>query len=178
MSGLDERVVRPGDAFFLFLCGGSPKDEKNRLLPRVQPIDHAIRKRLPALVSMGECLRVADGENGIEQQNALLSPTGKIRNLRREGATQVRRKLLENVLQARRFRLKSVRHAKAQADRLALSVVGILTEDHHSYLIVIDLLQGAEDLGALGMDALFRGVFGPQECGERAEVRLVLFRSE
>ena len=85
----------------------------------------------------------ANGERSIQQEYALIGPTGKVPAFGYRNA-QVVLNLLENVLEGRREGHPVV-HREAQAVRLSRSVVRVLSDDHHLCLVERAEIEGIEN---------------------------------
>ena len=175
MRGLQYGVMGALDQLLFLLCSRPPEDEDDRVGASIEGSNHLVRESLPAFVSMRECLVRSDGENGVEQQHSLAGPPKEIRAHRVERDSQVGLEFFEDVLQARRFGLEGIGHSEAQPDRLSVSVVGILPQNHDAHFLIRDCVQSAEDPLTRRVDPGPRSTLLVEEAHQLGEVGLTDF---
>ena len=78
MGGRKDKVARAVDEGSFLLCVCSPKDEYQPLAAGGQGADGSIGELFPPLTLVTACLMGTHGEGGIEQEDSLIGPTGKI----------------------------------------------------------------------------------------------------
>ena len=110
----------------------TPCQEHDRLLQREALLNQVMRQYLPAQLAVGVGGVLRHGERRVEQQNALLSPPGKVAGLRRL-ASQVGGHLLIYVAQARR-ELLALRHGEREPHGLTGLMIGVLPEDDGAHV--------------------------------------------
>lgn len=108
-----------------------------------------IGKLLPAQLRMAVGLMSANGKRCIQQQYALLGPTGKIARCG-DRCTKVGLNLLEDILQRGR-KLDTVLNRETQAVCLSWLVIGILTDNHHLHLVERTQVKGIKYQFAWGI---------------------------
>ena len=124
MRGLDYGVSRGVYQFDLLLRVSSPEDEDDRVCFVVDLADDGVREILPALAFVGIDFTGADGEDGVEHQDALLRPGHKVAVVWNAEADVVLQ-LLKNVFQ-RRGRFDARPHGEAEAVRLIFVRIRVL----------------------------------------------------
>ena len=124
-------MSRPQDAMFasiyqrcLLTRRSTPKHKDQSLTLSAQRTDNSIRKRFPSVSAMTESLMLTHTQTGVQQEHALLGPSGKITALRHRG-TRLSLYLLKDIHQGRR-ELHAVIHAEAQTVCLTGLVVRVL----------------------------------------------------
>lgn len=88
----------------------------------------------------------ADGEGGVEEEDAAARPRLEVAVLGRDEARHVGGELLVHVLQRRRRR-DALAHGEAEAVRLVVVVVRVLAEDHHAHRVQGREVERIEDVG-------------------------------
>jgi hypothetical protein len=74
MSSRDDYMLWPADETLLSLSRGAPEEKDHRLRLVVDGLDDAVRELLPALTAVGVRLTRSHGEDGVEEQDALVCP--------------------------------------------------------------------------------------------------------
>lgn len=108
-----------------------------------QRLNSGIGKLLPPQLRMTVGLMGTHRERSIEQQHALLSPTGEIARCG-DRRTKVGLYLFKDILQRGR-KLNAVLHRETQSMGLSWLVIGILTDNHHLYLVKRTEVEGIEN---------------------------------
>ncbi len=149
----------------------APKDEHDRRVFTIDAIDDSIGESFPTFAAMRIGASAADGQNGIEEQNALPRPRRQIA-VRRNGTADIVMKLFVYV-DKRRGGRRRTRNRKAQAVRLILAVIRILSQNDGFRFAMRRQLERVENIAHVGKDFL-RSVFGNQKLAQPA----VRFASE
>ena len=168
-------MLVPVDERSLLLGIGAPKNEYQMLALFCQGADGGIGKLFPTLALVRACLVGTNRKGGIEQQYALVGPTGEV-SAGRDGGTQVGLYLLEDVLQGG-WKSYSIVHRKAKAMRLTGTVIGVLANDDYLRLVEWAEVEGIEYQLARRVDG-GSPVFGAHKVGEADEIVLLKFRCQ
>ncbi len=158
------------DQVLLSAGGRSPQDKDHRLLLCRHGSDDLIGEGLPSLLLMGGGLAGPHGQGGVEQQDPLGGPVGKIAVLR-AGNAKVAFHLLEDVLQRRRSG-NAASDRETETVSLTRSVIRVLTEQQHLDRRIRRQMEGGKDL-VMGWEDLMCGPFGVDELLELGPVRLL-----
>lgn len=110
-----------------------PQNEDKMLVPFGQHFNGGIGELLPASALMRTGLVRPYCQSGVEEQHALLGPTGEVTAYGNRCA-QVTLNFLKDILQRRRKRYPVI-HGKAQAMCLAWTMIRILTDDDDFHLV-------------------------------------------
>ena len=163
-------MARPVDQRQFGLRGGAPQYE-NQMFPLfIQTGNDCIGEIFPAVFPVRASLMRADGQHGIQQQDALLRPADQRTGFRHR-QIQVCIQFLEDVAQRRR-KTDAVPHRKSQPVRLSVVMIRILSQNNHSGLVGRRQPESCEKLLRRGKNSL-GAVFISQKPGEGAEgVRL------
>lgn len=97
----------------------------------------------------------ADGEGGVEEEDAAARPRLQVAVLGRDEARYVGGELLVHVLQRGRRR-DALAHGEAEAVRLVVVVVRVLAEDHHAHRVQRREVERIEDVGEGRKDCAVR----------------------
>ena len=108
-----------------------------------------IGKLLPPQLRMTVGLMSANGKRCIQQQHALLGPTGKIARCG-DRRTKVGLNLLEDILQRGR-KLDTVLNRETQSVCLSWLVIGVLTDNHYLHLVERTQVKGIKYQFAWGI---------------------------
>jgi len=122
-------TLRINDAAFL-LRMRSPQQKNHALTVRIDGINHPVSKRLPAKPRVRVCFARLNGQYRIQQHYPLRGPALQKTVLRALKAVDILFKLFIHIKQRGRDG-HARQHRKSQAVRLILSVIGILTQNHH-----------------------------------------------
>ncbi len=112
----------------LFLCVGPPEDKDHGFGPGVERTDDTIGEEFPAMPSVGKGCVCANGEYGVEQQDALVRPGEEVPVVG-DVPPEVGVKFFEDVVEGG-WRFDPGTYRKAQAVGLVGTVVWVLAEDH------------------------------------------------
>ena len=163
----EDKVARAVYHRAFLLRVAAPKQENEVFALRRQPCDDRVGEGLPALSLVGTRLVGADGERGVEEQNALLRPAAQTAALGR-AAAGVGLYFLKDVLQRGR-QLHSVFYREAQPLGLSRLVVGVLAYYHHFHAFERAKVESVEYLPP-GRVARPGAVFPAHEVGETGEI--------
>ena len=159
-----------------FLDGiGTPQQEDQMLAAFVQAADDGIGELFPAMSLMAAGLVGPDGEHGVEQQHALMCPTGEVA-AGGDGRTGLLLDFLEDVLQGW-GEGHAVIYRKAKAVGLTLVVIGVLSQYDHFYIVKGCGMKGIEDEAARRV-AGSGGIFRTHKLYQLLEVGLLKLRRE
>ena len=175
VGGAEHAVTRGVDDGTLLLRIGSPEDEYEVVALLAEDADDSIGEHLPAAALMRTRIVGLHGERGVEEQHALVGPTGEVA-VGRQGLAEVGLNLLEDVDQRGRHR-HTRSHREAHAVGLPRLVVGVLTDDDHLDLMEGTMVEGVENLPRRGIDG-GAGVLVAYEGGQLLKVGLVELRLE
>ena len=164
----EDQMLRAVDAGAFRLGVAAPENEGDRLLPRVQRLDDAVRERLPPLPLVRVRLPAAHGQHRVEEQHALLRPRSQVAVVRNRRADVVPQ-FFENILQRRRCRHPRL-HREAEAVRLPRPVIRVLPEDDDLHCLVRRRMQRIENIVRSRVDRL-RPVFLLEKFPEPQIVR-------
>jgi len=114
-----------------------------------QRLNSGIGKLLPPQLRMTVGLMGTNRERSIEQQHALLSPTGEIARCG-DRRTKVGLYLFKDILQRGR-KLDTVLNREAQSVCLSWLVIGVLADNHHFHLVERTKVKGIEYQFAWGI---------------------------
>ena len=142
----------------------APEDRDERPVPHRERADRLLGDGLPALAAVRARVARRDGEDAVEQQDALLRP-GREVAVGRLRVAEILAVLLEDVAQAARQRPDVGRDAEREPDRMAGRRVRILADDQHAH-VVERLLERGEDARRLGQERPVGGPLGPEEVAE------------
>ena len=151
----------------LFLGVTAPEHEDDGSFALVEQRDDKVGKALPAPARMRTAHAGAHGEHGVEQQNALFRPTGKIAACSGRNA-QVELQRFVNVDQRRRA-LDALSHGKTHAVCLAFADVRVLPDDDHLDVFVRGVGKGGENI-LFGRINGVRGIFRAQKFAQFVKV--------
>lgn len=114
-----------------------------------QRLNSGIGKLLPPQLRVTVGLMSANGKRCIQQQHALLGPTGEIARCG-DRCTKVGLNLLEDILQRGR-KLDTVLNRETQSVCLSWLVIGVLTDNHHFHLVERTQVKGIKYQFAWGI---------------------------
>ena len=110
----------------------APEHEDHMRATLGDDLNHPVREDFPAFSSVGGGFMGFYGEDGIEKEDALLRPRGKIATGRHRNP-QVLMKLMEDILQ-RGWKGHTGWHGKAQPMGLPGTMIRVLPQYHHLHL--------------------------------------------
>lgn len=132
-------------------CVVSPQDRDQRMaggVPLGQGPDGLVGDLLPALPAVRARLAGTDGENAVEEKDAVVGPGGQVA-VGRPRVAEVFGVLLEDVPQAARDRPDIRGDREAEADRVPRPGVGVLPDDEDPH-VVERLLEGPQHVVPAG----------------------------
>ena len=132
-----------------------------------QGADGGIGKFFPSFALVRACLMGTHGKGGVQQQYALVGPTGEVTACG-DGGTQVGLYLLEDVLQGRREG-DTVVHREAKSVCLSGTMIGILPDNDYLCSVERTKVESIEYQLARRVDGGCP-VFGAHKVGETDEV--------
>ena len=154
--------------------GEAPPCQEHDRLPQCEALlDQVMRQYLPAQLAVGVGGVLRHGECRVEQQNALLSPPGKVAGFRRL-ASQVGSHLLIYVAQARR-ELLALRYGKREPHGLTGLMIGVLPEDDGAHVAGRRVGKRVENVVLSRVDGL-RAAHGRDFAHEALAGRVYLLR--
>ncbi len=171
----EDEVARGIDRGALLLCVRSPKHVYEVLSLGVEATDDGVGERLPTMPLMRSGTVRADGQDGVEQQHALIGPTREIA-ARGARSAEVVGDLFEDVLK-RGGKGRAVLHREAEPVRLAGLVVGVLTDDDHLDAVEGTVRKGVEDVRSGGIDRRL-AVLLAHEIGQFHEIVFLKFAGQ
>lgn len=142
MHRLQDQITRSINHCALLLRIATPQHIDNTLLALGNKPHHRIGKSFPASSCVRSCLVRPDGQNSVEHQHSLFRPAVEI-STQRHGLTHIISHLLEDIAQRWR-KIHSIIHREAQAIGLSVSVIGILTDNHHLQVIEWAFIEGTK----------------------------------
>ena len=143
MDRLEHEVPFRVDDRPLALRIGAPKHKDHVVLLVGDLLDHTIGELLPPFVLVRTRLPFPHAQRGIEQEDALVGPSGKVAGLR-ERDMKVPLNLLEDIDERRR-KLHPVIHGETEPVRLSVPMVRVLTDDDHLHLVERALVESVEN---------------------------------
>ena len=155
------QVPMPVNFGSFFLCFTAPQHKHKVLSVLIELIYHRIGKFFPTFPVVRGRLSVKHGQTAVKKQNTSLRPMFKIAMRWRRNA-QIGVQFFENILQRWRF-WHALAYGKAEAMCLTRAVIGVLTQNHHFYLVKRGQREGVKNLTARRVDFSAGGLFGAQE---------------
>ena len=173
----EDEVAAAVDERAFFLCVAAPEDEDEVFALFGQAADDGVGKGFPAQCGVGVGLAGADGEDGVEQEDALFRPVLQAAVVRDAETGDVVGKFFVDVLQGGRD-VDARTDGKGQSVRLSFAVVGVLAEDDGFDLAKFGGFEGVEDVGGRRIDGLPAFAFGFNGVDDVSEIGLLLFFAE
>ena len=158
---------------FLGVCTPKEKDEVVFLIR--ESLDDGVGEGLPTFILVRSGLVGADGESGIEEENALVCPALEIACLGRS-FSQVRSDFFVDI-DKRRGNSDVIGDRKAETIGLTRAVIGVLTNDDDFNIVKGAVIKGIENKLWRGID---RGglIFFSNKVGKLFKVWLVKLGSQ
>ena len=164
-------MIRVVDPLLFLPCPAAPQQIHDGLILLLQFINDFIGKPLPSQLLMGQRLPFFHRQDRIQQQYAILRPVLQIPVSGKRHLVLILQ-LLVHIPQGR-WDLHPVIHRKRHPMRLALTMIGILPQDHHLHILLRGLLEGLENLPLRRID-LLRLVFPGQSPVQVIQILLFL----
>ena len=164
------------DEDLFFLGEFAPKEEDDVFFACRYLRDHGIGELGPADLGVAHGFVGADGERGVEQEDALLGPMGEVAVVG-DGHTDVLVQFLKDVDEGG-GRGDGFLDGKAKAVGLASAMVGVLSEQDDLDLIDGSGVEGVEDEAAGRIDRPVAHLFVFEQGSDLAEIGFTEFRSE
>ena len=174
VNRLENKVSRAVNQRRLAPRIATPEDEHEVVAARAERTDGGIGEGLPPYPLMASRLMCPYGEGGVEQHHPLLCPARQVATCRHTGS-QVLFDFLEDIDERRRHR-HPVGHGETQSHRLTGFVIGILSDNHHLYLLKWTKVEGIENQRSRRVAGIL-SVFLLHHLNQLCEIGLVKLRS-
>src|SRR5690606_2729555 len=173
MRTLQHQMPAPVDKGALLLRIRAPEKKDNIFPLFLQCGDCGVGETLPAAALMGAGARLLDGEDGIQQQNALPRPWKQM-SVRRARQAEIAVQFLIDV--AKRGRdCNAGRYREAETVRLSRPVIGILPDDDEFDRLERRRIKGGEDVAAGRVDDLSGRLLAAEKRAEFLHIGLLEF---
>lgn len=170
MDGLEHKMAAGVNQRRLATGISAPENEHQMVAVGRQGTYGGIGELLPSVALMACSLMRPDGQRGVEQKHALLSPSGEVARCR-DGSACVIVYLAEYVDQRGR-RLNAVTNGEAQAVGLAGLMIWVLTNDDNLDTVERAQIEGVENQRSRRI-ARAAPVFVTHKIGEFLEIWLL-----
>jgi len=161
------------DERFLFLSVTSPEEEDKEITFFRKGMNDRVSKRLPSLPSMWHRLSSADSERCVQEENALLSPTGEITIFWTWDA-EISLDFLKYIHEWWRIS-DSLLHRKRETVCLPRTMIRILPEYDDFYLLKGCFIQRCKNIFWMRIDSLSREYLIFYELREFSKIRFFKF---
>ena len=170
VRGGEDKMTLAVDELPLALGITAPEHEDQVLPLFVEGSNGGVGEFLPAFVLMAASAVCLDSKGGVEQQDSLLCPMGKVARCG-DRLTKVAVEFLVDIIQRRRYRY-ALAHRKAESLCLSEFVVGVLPDDNYTHLVKWAYIKRTEDLCGR-RETLPRAVRLTHKLREQLEVRFI-----
>lgn len=167
-------MLRAVDEGFLRDRIGSPEDEHDPFPSLRYCSDSSIGEVFPSFSLMGCRFSLTDGENSIQEEDALLCPVGEISMS--SFYTEIRIKFFEYISETW-LHLASIWYGERESHSRSWRMVGILPEDHDFHSIEWSRVEGSEYIFPFWKTSL-RSILPLHETRELVPVELLELGSE